>query len=57
MNGRMNNLRKRIERLNKKTVARDEGGLAQYLTQERLAAWRTRGRGYWRPKSRGFLAL
>ena len=36
MNGRMNNLRKRIKRLNQKTVTREEEGIDQYLTQEQL---------------------
>jgi len=37
MNGRMKNLWKRIDRLNKRTVTREEGGLAQLLTPEHLA--------------------
>ena len=37
MNGRMNKLRKRIDRLNQKTVTREEEGIDQYLTQEQLA--------------------
>jgi len=36
MKGRINNLRKRIDRLNQKTVTHEEEGIDQYLTQEQL---------------------
>ena len=36
MNGRLKNLARRIERLDKRTVARDDVGVEQYLTQQQL---------------------